>query len=119
MLTTFTAHVAERQATVIECFGAFRVKETYSADEPPAAQRKAKVTMTFDATGVIKIQGGVRMLDEGLDVRDVRRAIAQTLKAKGAEKGKGSRTEDGAGASGVSPLGSLRGLGRDPSRTSN
>ena len=26
------------------------------------------------------------MLDEGLEVRDVRRAIAQTLKAKGAEK---------------------------------
>ena len=30
------------------------------------------------------------MLDEGLEVRDVRRAIAQTLKAKGAEKGVGA-----------------------------
>ena len=38
------------------------------------------------------------MLDEGLEARDVRRGIAQTLKAKGAEKGVGA--EDRAGASG-------------------
>ena len=51
VLTTFMAHVAERQETVIECFGAFRVKEAYSAEETPATQRKAKVTMTFNARG--------------------------------------------------------------------
>ena len=32
VLTTFMAHVAARQDTVTECFGAFRVKEAYSAD---------------------------------------------------------------------------------------
>ena len=37
------------------------------------------------------VAGGVRgMLDEVPEVRDVRRAIAQTLKAKGAEKGVGA-----------------------------
>ena len=51
VLTTFMAHVAERQETVIECFGAFRVKKADSAEEPPAAQRRAKVTMTFNALG--------------------------------------------------------------------
>ena len=42
MLTTFMAHVAERQETVVECFGAFRVKEVHSAEGVPATQRKAK-----------------------------------------------------------------------------
>ena len=49
VLTTITALVAARQETVTECFGAFRVKEAYSAEETPAAQRKAKVTMAFNA----------------------------------------------------------------------
>ena len=95
VLTTCMAHVAERQETVIDCFGAFRVKEAYSAEEMPATQGKAKVTMTFNAPGVIKSDGGAGMLDEGLKVRDVRRTIAQTLKAKGAEKavGTGLKTE--------------------------
>ena len=43
-----------------ECFGAFRVKEAYSVDETPAAQRKAKVTMAFNAPGVLKNKGGAR-----------------------------------------------------------
>ena len=90
VLTTLMAHVAERQETVIECFGAFRVKEAYSAEETPATHRKAKVTMTFNALGVIKSEGGAGMVDEGFEARDVRRAIAQTLKAKGAEKGVGA-----------------------------
>ena len=42
--------------------------------------------MTFNAPGVIKSEGG----PEGLEVRNVRRAIDQTLKAKGAEKGVGA-----------------------------
>ena len=79
------AHVAEWQETVIECFGAHRVKEAYSAEKVPATQRKAKVKMTFNTPWVIKSEGGAVMLDEGLKVRDVRRAIAQTLKANGAE----------------------------------
>ena len=57
VLTTFMVHVAERQETVIECFGACRVKEAYSAEEGPATQRKAKVMMTFNALGVIKERG--------------------------------------------------------------
>ena len=40
----------------------------------------------INALRVIKSEGGAGMLDEGFEVRDVRRAIAQTLKAKGAEK---------------------------------
>ena len=44
------AHVAERQETVIECFGAFKVKETYTAEQMPATQRKT--------LGVIKSEGG-------------------------------------------------------------
>ena len=78
------------------CFGAFRVKEAYSADETPAAHRKVKVTMTFNALGMLKKEGGgAAMQEEGLEVRDVRRAIAQTLKAKGAEwrVGAGPKTE--------------------------
>ena len=72
MLTTFMALVAVRQETVTECFGAFRVKEAYSAEETPAAQRKAKVTMTLNAPGVLKNQGGgAAMQEEGLEVRDV------------------------------------------------
>ena len=70
--------VAERKETVTECFGAFRVKEAYSAEETPAAQ----VTMSFNALGLLKKEV---MLEEGLEVRDVRRAIAQTLEAKEAE----------------------------------
>ena len=73
------AHVAERHDTVIECFGAFRVKEAYSAEETPATQHKTKVTMTFNALGVSKSEGGAGTLDEGL-------AIAQMFKVKGAEK---------------------------------
>ena len=72
------------------------MKEAYSADETPTAQRKAKVTMAFNALGVLKNEGGsAAMQEEGLEVRDVRRAIAQTLKAKGAETGVGAgpRTE--------------------------
>ena len=76
VLTTFMALLAARQETVTECFGAFRVKGAYSADETPAAQRKVKVTM-FKNEG-----GGAAMQEEGLKVRDVRRAIAQTLKTK-------------------------------------
>ena len=77
-LTTFMELVAERKETVTECFGAFRVKEAYSAEETPAAQ----VTMSFNALGLLKKEV---MLEEGLEVRDVRRAIAQTLEAKEAE----------------------------------
>ena len=33
VLTTFMALVVAREETVTECFGAFRVKEAYSADE--------------------------------------------------------------------------------------
>ena len=67
-LTTFMALVAARQETVTECFGAFRVKEAYSTDETPAAQRKAKVTMAFNALGVLKNEGGgAAMQEEGLD----------------------------------------------------
>ena len=92
VLTTFMALVAARQEAVTECFGAFMVEEAYSADETPAAQRKAKVTVAFNALGVIKNGGGgAATQDEGIEVRDVRRAIAQTPKAKGAE------TEVGAG----------------------
>ena len=91
VLTTFMAHVAARQDTVTECFGAFRVKEAYSADETPGAQREAKVTMSFNPLGLIKSEGGdAGMLDEGLEVRDVRRALAQTMKVKGEEKGVGA-----------------------------
>ena len=48
--------------------------------------------MAFNALGVLKNEGGE---DEWLEVRDVRRAIAQTLKAIGAETGVGAgpRTE--------------------------
>ena len=49
--------VAERQETVPECVGAFGVKEAYAADETPAAQRKAKVTMAFNALGALKNEG--------------------------------------------------------------
>ena len=52
------AHVAERKETVIECFGAFRVKDACSAEEVPATQRKAKATMMFNAAGVIRSEGG-------------------------------------------------------------
>ena len=65
-------------------------------DKTPAAQRKAKVTMTFNALGMLhKKGGGAAMQEEGLEVRGVRRAIAQTLKAKGAEweVGAGPKTE--------------------------
>ena len=58
VLTTFRAHVAARQETVTGCFGAFRVKEASSTEETPAAQRKAKVTMTFNSLGVINNEGG-------------------------------------------------------------
>ena len=54
--------------------------------------------MAFNALGVLKNEErGAAMQDEGLEVRDVRRAIAQTLKAKGAETrvGAGLRTEPG------------------------
>ena len=57
VLTTFMAHVAERQETVIECFGAFR--------ELPATQRKAKVTTTFNALGVIQIDKGLECWTKG------------------------------------------------------
>ena len=57
----------------------------------PAAQRKAKVTMTFNALGVLKNEeGSAAIQEERLEVRDVRRAIAQTLKVKGAETGVGA-----------------------------
>ena len=63
----------------------------YSAEETPPAQRKAKVTMTFNALGVLKNErGGAAMQEDRLEVRDVRRAIAQPLKAKGAQKGEGA-----------------------------
>ena len=86
-LTTFMELVAVRQETVTECFGGFRVKEAHSADETPAAQRKVKVMVTFNALGVL---GVPEMQEKGIEVRDVRRAIAQTLKAKGAELGVGA-----------------------------
>ena len=54
VLTTFMALVAAKQGTVTECFGAFRVKEAYSADETPTAQRKAKLTMAFNALGALR-----------------------------------------------------------------
>ena len=43
------------------------MKEAYSADETPAAQRKVKVTMSFNALGLLKNEA---MLEEGLEVRD-------------------------------------------------
>ena len=74
-----------------ECFGTFTVKEAYSADETTVAQRKAEVTMAFNVLGVLKNDGGCAAVqEEGLEVRDVRRAIAQTLKAKGADTGVGA-----------------------------
>ena len=89
VLMTFMAHVAERQDTVIECCGAFRVK-AHSSDEMPAPQRKAKVTMTFNALGVIKSVGGAGMLDED----------RPNVESERSREGSGSRTEDSAGASG-------------------
>ena len=47
--------------------------------------------MTFNSLGVINNEGGgAGMQDVGLEVRLVRRALAQTPKAKGAEKGVGA-----------------------------
>ena len=57
VLTTFMALVVARQETVTECFGAFRVKEAYSADETPAAQRKAKVTMAREGARQCRTKG--------------------------------------------------------------
>ena len=86
------AHVAERQETVIELWSVQGQGGLLSRGTL-ATKRKAKVTMTFTAFGVIKSVGGAIMLDEGLESRDVRRAIAQPLKAKGAEKGVGAGPE--------------------------
>ena len=74
------------------------MKEAYSADETPAAQRKVKVTMTFNAPGVFKNEGGgAAMEEEGLEVRDVRRAIAQNAESERSRDGGGRSSEDRAG----------------------
>ena len=99
VLETFMAHVAERQETVIECFGPFRVMEAHQAEETPATQQ-GKGDDDLQRVRVIKSEGGAGMLDEGFQVRDVRRAIAQNAENARGKEASGIRTEDGAAASG-------------------
>ena len=98
VLATFVALVAARQETVTECFGAFSVKEAYSADETPAAQRKAKVTMAFNALGVLKSEG----VERGNAGRRARGKGRETSNRPDAESERsregGRRSEDRAGA---------------------
>ena len=92
VLTTFMALVAARQETVTECFGAFRVKEAHSADETPAAQRKAKVTMELLKNGEGAGDAGRRARGEGRETRN--RPDAESERGR---DGSGRRSEDRAG----------------------
>ena len=74
------------------------MKEAYSADELPAAQRKAKVTMAFNALGVLKNEGGERG-DAGRRARGKGRETSNRPDAENERGRDGSRrrAEDRAG----------------------
>ena len=93
MLTTFIALVAATQETVTECIGAFKVKGVISGQNPSSAAQGEGDDGVQRARSGQERGRGAGVQDEGLEVRDVRRAIAQTLQASEAEAGRAQDRE--------------------------